>query len=73
MKLKVNDSLEESLRKLIARTKKPSFDNNKGLTKIEQSILLDSIEFIEQLLEIEKEPTRESSKRSVESWVGNNR
>jgi hypothetical protein len=67
MKLRVNDSLEESLKKLIARTKKPSFDNNKGLTKIEQSILLDSIEFIEQLLEIEKEPTRESSKRSVES------
>jgi len=67
MKLKVNDSLEESLRKLIARTKKPSFDNNKGLTKIEQSILLDSIEFIEQLLAIEKEPTRESSERSVES------
>jgi len=67
MKLRVNDSLEESLKKLIARTKKPSFNNNKGLTKIEQSILLDSIEFIEQLLEIEKEPTRESSKRSVES------
>jgi hypothetical protein len=67
MKLRVNDSLEESLKKLIARTKKPSFDNNKGLTKIEQSILLDSIEFIEQLLEIEKEPTRESSERSVES------
>jgi len=67
MKLRVNDSLEESLKKLIARTKKPSFDNNKGLTKIEQSILLDSIEFIEQLLEIKKEPTRESSEQSVES------
>ena len=65
MKLKVNETLEESLKKLIVRTKKPSFQNNKGLTKIEQSILLDSIEFIEQLLEVKKEPTRESSE-----WMG---
>ncbi len=63
MKLKVNETLEESLKKLITRTKKPSFDNNKGLTKIEQYILLDSIEFIEQLLKVKKEPTRESSER----------
>ena len=51
MKLKLNDSLEESLEKLIARTKKPSFENNKGLTKIQQNILLDSIDFIQKLLD----------------------
>jgi len=63
MKLKTDETLEQSLEKLIARTEKPSFDNNKGLTKIEQFILLDSIAFIEQLLEAKKEPTRESSER----------
>jgi hypothetical protein len=51
MKLKLNDSLEESLEKLIVRTKKPSFENNKGLTKIQQNILLDSIDFIQKLLD----------------------
>jgi hypothetical protein len=55
MKLKVDETIEKSLEKLIARTKKPSFNNNKGLTKIEQFILLDSIEFIEQLLEVKKD------------------
>lgn len=50
MKLKVDETLEKSLEKLIARTKKPSFDNNKGLTKIKQNIILDSIDFIEQIL-----------------------
>ena len=51
MKLKSNETLEKSLEKLIARTKKPSFKNNKGLTKIQQNILLDSIEFIQKLLD----------------------
>jgi len=55
MKLKADETIEKSLEKLIARTKKPSFNNNKGLTKIEQFILLDSIEFIEQLLEVKKD------------------
>ena len=67
MKLKVNDSLEESLKKLVARTEKPSFDNNKGLTKIEQSILLDSIEFIEQILEVKKDLLAKARSESVES------
>jgi hypothetical protein len=62
MKLKSDETLEQSLEKLIARTKKPSFKNNKGLTKIQQNILLDSIDFIEQLLDADR-PTRESSKR----------
>ena len=51
MKLKLDETLEESLEKLIARTKKPSFKNNKGLTKIQQNILLDSIDFIQNLLD----------------------
>jgi len=55
MKLKADETIEKSLEKLIARTKKLSFNNNKGLTKIEQFILLDSIEFIEQLLEVKKD------------------
>jgi len=62
MKLKSDETLEQSLEKLIARTKKPSFKNNKGLTKIQQNILLDSIDFIEQLLDADR-PTRESSER----------
>ena len=62
MKLKLDETLEQSLERLMIRTKKPSFDNNKGLTKIEQSILLDSIDFIQQLLD-SKNPTRESSER----------
>jgi len=63
MKLKSDETLEQSLEKLIARTKKPSFKNNKGLTKIQQNILLDSIDFIEQLLDADRPPTRESSER----------
>ena len=55
MKLTADETIEKSLEKLIARTKKPSFNNNKGLTKIEQFILLDSIEFIEQLLDVKKD------------------
>jgi len=54
MKLKLNETLEQSLQRLIKRTKQPSFDNNKGLTKIQQSILLDSIDFIELLIEEDK-------------------
>jgi len=49
MKLKLNETLDQSLERLIKRTKKPSFDNNKGLTKIEQHIILDSIDFIKLL------------------------
>jgi len=53
MKLTADETIEKSLEKLIARTKKPSFNNNKGLTKIKQYILLDSIEFIQQVLKSE--------------------
>jgi len=53
MKLTADETIEKSLEKLIARTKKPSFNNNKGLTKIKQYILLDSIEFIQQVLNSE--------------------
>lgn len=53
MKLTADESIEKSLEKLIARTKKPSFNNNKGLTKIKQNILLDSIDFLQQVLESE--------------------
>jgi len=49
MKLKLNETISQSLKRLKLRTKQPSFDNNKGLTKIEKSILLDTIEFIELL------------------------
>jgi hypothetical protein len=64
MKLKSDETLEQSLEKLIARTKKPSFKNNKGLTKIQQNILLDSIDFIEELLDADR-PTRESSEANA--------
>ena len=53
MKLTADETIEKSLEKLIARTKKPSFKNNKGLTKIKQYIILDSIDFIQQLLDSE--------------------
>jgi len=53
MKLTVDETIEKSLEKLKARTKKPSFNNNKGLTKIKQFILLDSIDFLEQVLNSE--------------------
>jgi len=62
MKLKADESIEKSLEKLKVRIKKPSFNNNKGLTKIKQYIILDSIDFLEQLLDVEK-PTRESSEQ----------
>ena len=55
MKLTADETIEKSLEKLIARTKKPSFDNNKGLTKIKQYIILDSIDFIQQLLDSENQ------------------
>jgi len=54
MKLKLDETLEQSLEKLIARTQKTSFKNNKGLTKIQQHILLDSIDFIQNLLDSKK-------------------
>jgi len=53
MKLTADETIEKSLEKLIDRTKKPSFNNNKGLTKIKQYIILDSIDFIQQLLDSE--------------------
>ena len=53
MKLTADETIEKSLEKLIARTKKQSFNNNKGLTKIKQYIILDSIDFIQQLLDSE--------------------
>ena len=53
MKLTADESIEKSLEKLKARTKKSSFNNNKGLTKIKQFILLDSIDFLEQVLKSE--------------------
>ena len=55
MKLTADETIEKSLKKLIARTKKPSFKNNKGLTKIKQYIILDSIDFIQQLLDSENQ------------------
>jgi len=54
MKLKLDETLEQSLEKLITRTQKTSFKNNKGLTKIQQHILLDSIDFIQNLLDSKK-------------------
>ena len=49
MKLKLEESIEQTLERLIKRTEKPSFDNNKGLTKIQQFIMLDTIEIIKSL------------------------
>ncbi len=60
MKLKADESIEKSLEKLKARTKKQSFNNNKGLTKIKQYIILDSIDFIQQVLDSENPNKRES-------------
>jgi hypothetical protein len=64
MKLKLNETLEQSLDKLIHRTKQPSFDNNKGLTKIQQNILLDSIDFLKILLEEDKSLKKSKGKPS---------
>ena len=61
MKLKADESIEKSLEKLKARTKKQSFNNNKGLTKIKQYIILDSIDFIQQILDSENPTKREST------------
>jgi len=52
MKLRLEESLEQSLLRLEERTKKPSFDNNKGLTKIERFIILDSIDYIARVLDV---------------------
>ena len=49
MKLKLEESLDQTLERLIKRTEKPSFDNNKGLTKIQQYVMLDTIEIIKSL------------------------
>lgn len=49
MKLKLEESIEQTLKRLIKRTEKPSFDNNKGLTKIQQFIMIDTIEIIKSL------------------------
>ena len=54
MKLRLEESLEQSLAKLEKRTKKPSFDNNKGLTKIKRFIILDSIDYIAKVLDVEE-------------------
>lgn len=53
MKLKLNETVEESQARLEKRTKKQSFDNGKGLTKIEQFMILDVIDFIQHLLDSE--------------------
>jgi len=49
MKLKLEENIQETLERLKKRTQKPSFENNKGLTKIQRFIILDTIEFIENL------------------------
>jgi hypothetical protein len=49
MKLKLKENIKQSLERLKKRTQKPSFNNNKGLTKIQRFIILDTIEFIENL------------------------
>jgi len=65
MKLKLNETLNQSLEKLITRTKQPSFDNNKGLTKINQYILLDTIDLLEILTEEDKSLKKSKSKPST--------
>ncbi len=66
MKLKLNETLDQSLQRLITRTKQPSFDNNKGLTKIQQHILLDSIDLL-KLLTLEDKPLPKSKNKSKPS------
>jgi len=70
MKLKLNETLEQSLDRLIHRTKQPSFDNNKGLTKIQQNILLDSIDFLKVLIEEDK-PLKKSKSKPSTTQVSN--
>ena len=67
MKLRLDESLEESLMRLQERTKKPSFNNNKGLTKIERFIILDSIEHISRVLDI-TEPNSLSYSPDPSKW-----
>jgi hypothetical protein len=66
MKLKLNETLDQSLQRLITRTKQPSFDNNKGLTKIQQHILLDSIDLL-KLLTLEDKSLPKSKSKSIPS------
>jgi len=66
MKLKLNETLDQSLQRLINRTKQPSFNNNKGLTKIQQHILLDSIDFL-KLLTLEDKSLPKSKNKSIPS------
>ena len=70
MKLKLNETLEQSLDRLIHRTKQPSFDNNKGLTKIQQNIILDSIDFLKVLIEEDK-PLKKSKSKPSTTQVSN--
>jgi hypothetical protein len=62
MKLKLNETLNQSLQRLINRTKQPSFDNNKGLTKIQQHMLLDSIDLLKVVIEEDKSLKQVKSK-----------
>jgi hypothetical protein len=66
MKLKLNETIDQSLQRLITRTKQPSFDNNKGLTKIQQHILLDSIDLL-KLLKLEDKSLPKSKNKSEPS------
>jgi hypothetical protein len=66
MKLKLNETLDQSLQRLITRTKQPSFNNNKGLTKIQQHILLDSIDLL-KLLKLEDKSLPKSKNKSEPS------
>ena len=66
MKLKLNETLDQSLQRLITRTKQPSFDNNKGLTKIQQHILLDTIKLL-RLLTLEDKSLEKSKSKSEPS------
>jgi len=71
MKLKLNETLEQSLDRLIHRTKQPSFDNNKGLIKIQQNILLDSIDFLKILIESEDKSLKKSKGKPSSTQVSN--
>ena len=65
MKLKLNETLEQSLKRLTLRTKQPSFNNNKGLTKINQYILLDTIDLLELLVREDKSLKKSKSTPST--------
>lgn len=66
MKLKLNETLDQSLQRLITRTKQPSFDNNRGLTKIQQNIILDSIDLL-NLLTLEDKSLQKSKNKAKPS------